>query len=599
MAKSPVKVPVDEADEAVPASQTELYQPFGRKPLRTFALVVGLPAFLLYVASAAVVMVALHIMAREIDRLEDSRDLTAMHAALDAFVNGLSEAVADEGTWNEAHLNVVVAPNPAWMDSTWGTTARLGSTYDDVMVTDQAGVIIFGENNLGSIKGDIADHYPAATTMLSELDRAIAASGDAAVISHFASDGKAAAGLAAISIHKTTPGEMTVPRQTRRILWIAKHITPSLLQEISVRYQTPLAQIVVDTPEKDASSLEIKDADGKVAGTVAWVPDRPGEVAFRHALLLVSLVFFGIGLLLVLGLRALRMAMQRRASHILATLTERARTAEIAVAAAGEAAAAPAEEEQRYTVLDGVNASDFTIEYQPVFDLRSETMVGVEALLRWTKPDKTQLLQETLTPAECAVMTDRVAIIALRQASNELAPLLGVMLTIAVTPEQLRNGVFAEKISGTLGATHFQSRRLQLSVDATLLTEMHAIAPHLADIRRGGVSIALANFTLGPATLDYVRPGLADRICLSPAMIAGIDTDPVRLKLVEATIEAARSASFAVTVPGIERKEEAARLLRLGCREFRGNLLAKPMSLAALTSLILAPAKPQPVRQAS
>jgi EAL domain-containing protein (putative c-di-GMP-specific phosphodiesterase class I)/sensor domain CHASE-containing protein len=581
------------ADAGTPAPGAERFLPFGRKPLRTFALTVGLPAFLLYVSSAILVILALVMMAREIDRLEDRRGITAMHAALDSFLNGLSDAVADEGTWNEAHLNVVVVPDPAWMDSTWGSTARLGSLYDDVMVTDQNGLIVFGENNLGAIRGNIAARYPAAKTMLRELDKAIASSGDAAVISHFASDNKAAAGLAAVSIHKATPGEMTVPRQSRRILWIAKHITPSLLQDIAVRYQTPLAEMVT-TVEPDSSAIDIADIDGKVAGTVAWVPDRPGEAAFRHALLIVSFVFFGIGLFLVLGLGFLRRAMVRRAAKIEVAFAEHTRVADVAVATAAEIAAAPIEEEEpRYSAIDGVSASDFTVEYQPVFDLRSETMIGVEALLRWTKADKTPLLQEQLTPVETAAMMERLAIIVLRHATGELAPLLGVVLTISVTPDQLQNSVFAEKVAGTLGATNFQGRRLQLSVDTSLLPAAGKLAAPLAEIRQMGVSIALSNFTLGGSTIDYLKPGFADRICLAPSLIAGIDADPVRMKLAEATVEAARSVSFAVTVPGIERKEEAAKLLRLGCREFRGPLLAKPMSAAALTSLILAPAKPQ------
>jgi EAL domain-containing protein (putative c-di-GMP-specific phosphodiesterase class I) len=73
----------------------------------------------------------------------------------------------------------------------------------------------------------------------------------------------------------------------------------------------------------------------------------------------------------------------------------------------------------------------------------------------------------------------------------------------------------------------------------------------------------------------------------------------VRLKLATATIEMARAATFAVTVPNVERKEQAGRLLRLGCREFRGPLLAKPMPISALTAMILAPAKTEPVKQAS
>jgi len=55
---------------------------------------------------------------------------------------------------------------------------------------------------------------------------------------------------------------------------------------------------------------------------------------------------------------------------------------------------------------------------------------------------------------------------------------------------------------------------------------------------------------------------------------------------------------LAVTVPGLERKEQAARLLRLGCREFQGDLLSRPIPIAALTQLVLAPARPAPVKKA-
>jgi EAL domain-containing protein (putative c-di-GMP-specific phosphodiesterase class I) len=293
--------------------------------------------------------------------------------------------------------------------------------------------------------------------------------------------------------------------------------------------------------------------------------------------------------------------MLRRAKSIESAFAERTQVADVAVAAAAEAAAVrPVEEEtSSYSVIEGVSPTVFTVDYQPVLDLRSEAMVGVETLLRWTKSDKTPVLQEDLNARECAAMMDRAGVIALRHATGELAPLLGVTLSLAVTPDQIMNSVFAEKIAGTLGATNFQIRRLQLNVDATLLPEATRIAPHMSELRGMGITIALSNFTLGERTADYLRPGFADRIMLAPHMVSLVDGDPVRLKLIEATIEMARAASFAVTVPNVQRKEEAAKLLRLGCREFRGPLLAKPMPISALTALILAPAKPQPVKQAS
>ena len=470
---------------AAPLPAPQRYQPFGKRPLRTFAITIGVPAFLLYVSSAVLVLIALVMMASEIDRLEEQRGVTAMAAALESFRNGLSDAVADEGTWNEAHLNVVIQPNPAWMDSTWGSTARLGTTYDDVMVTDQAGVIQFGENNLGPVRGDIAARYPAAQGMLKELDAAIVQTGDAAVITHFASDNSSTAALAAISIHKSTPGEISVPRQQRRILWIAKHITPSTLQEIAARFQMPIAQMVTTVPPGD-SSVNIGDAEGNIVGTIAWTPERPGDVAFRHAAVIVFIIYFGIGILLVLGLGALRRAMMRRASTIELAFAQRTQVVNKVVAVTAEAVPGPVLGPAVHSAIDGVTASQFTVDYQPILDLRSEAMIGVETLLRWARADKSLVLQEDLISRDCAAIMDRAGIIALRHAAGELAPLLGVTLSLTVTPEQIMNGVFAEKIAGTLGATGFQIRRLQLSVDATLLPEADNDRPSHGGVARHG-----------------------------------------------------------------------------------------------------------------
>ncbi|RYE08582.1 MAG: EAL domain-containing protein, partial [Hyphomicrobiales bacterium] len=559
------------------------------KPRRSFTAAIVVPALLLYVVSAAVVVFCLSMMAQHMNRLEDQRGLTVMNAALSGFINQLSAAVADEGTWNEAHLNVVVDPDLAWMDSTWGATARLGTTYDDVMVTDAGGNIVFGENNLGPISGPIKSRYPAAAAMLTELDRAIAQSGDTAVIAHFAQQGQSPVGLAAISIHRAIAGESAVPRNSRRVLWIAKYVDAGVLQDIAGRYQLPLAALVAETPA-GTTSINIVDAEGQPAGIIAWTADRPGDSALRGALMNVAVVFAVIGVLLAFGLSLLRRAMRRRAAIDDAALADRPAAPIAAAAPASVAAPAPTLATTSSSVVTeapdspiaGVAAADFTVEYQPILDLRAETMVGVKALLRWKKPDGTPLLQEDLAAADCAALMERAGIMALRHAAGELGPLLGVMLTMSVTPSQLLNGVFAEKLAGTLGATNFPARRLQLNVDTSLLPPAEALAAPIAEFHRMGVAVAFAGFTLGAGTIGYIRPGLANRFCLDPAMIAGIDTDPLRLKLVEATIDAARTIDASITVPGLERPAQAARLLRLGCREFRGPLLAKPLAIAPL-----------------
>lgn len=587
-------------EPAAPAPAAPVLSPFGKKPRRTFALVIGVPAFLLYVLSAILVICALAVMAGEINRLEDQRGITAMHAALDSFLNDLSGSVSDEGTWDEAYLNVVVKPNPAWMDTTWGQTARLGQSYDTVLITDQSGTVLFGEDGAGEIKGSISMRYPAAKTMLHDLDQGIQATGDATTITRFATDPDGTVGLAAISIHKSDPGQLNVPREQRRILWIARHVTPGLLQDIAGRYQSPLA-VLTNTPADDASLIVLTDADGGPAGTIAWTPDRPGDTAFNHAVLIASVVFFGIGLVLVIGLGILRRAIERRAEAVMAAQVvaiETAATSAATVTVAAAVATDAAVVEDTASAIDGVNAADFNIEYQPILDLRSEALIGVEALLRWVKSDKSILTQEELSPKDRARLLDRAGVIALRRVLAEVAPLLGVMLTLDVTPEQLHSGVYSEKVAGTLGATNFPARRLQLAVDAPLLPAASDIATSISELRRLGVAIALSEYTISPHTAPYLDAKLADRVRLSTILTANIEGGAAHDALLTASIDAARNAGLAVTVPGLERKEQASRLLRLGCREFQGNLLAKPLPIAGLTQLVLAPARPAPVKKA-
>lgn len=586
MATGPDKAHPEEQAAAAPVAALK---PFGPSPLRFFALEIALPALLLYIAGAALVIVVLVIMARDMDRLADTRGVAGMHAAVDSFLNDLGNSVADEGTWDEAYLNVVVTPSPAWMDSTWGDAARLGQSYDAVFVTDTEGAIQFAEDSVGSISGNIADRFHAARTMLIELDRRIAATGNATTISNFAADKSGLAGLAAISIHQSQ-GDGAVSRKARRILWIARHVTPGLLEEMTSRYQIPLASLVT-LPEPDQSSIDLADADGRVAGTLAWTPDRPGDAAFTRALLIATAIYFAIGLAMVVGLGMIRRSLLRRAVAVQEAFDAVTRQSDIrpVLEVARKAIETIAPLETRHeSIIDGVNAADFLIEYQPIFDLRAETLIGAEALLRWRRPDASLLLQEDLTADENATLLGRVGILAFRHAAHELAPFLGLRLTINVSAAQLMDDEFTDKVIGTLGATSFQASRLQLALNATRLPAVADLRQPLTTLRGLGVGIAFSDFVIGPATIDWVDPSLGDHVRLPKTMLTSVD-DPARYALVEATLTLAKSVNWAVTVPFVERKEEAARLLRLGCREFQGKLFAEPMSVSALTALLLNP----------
>jgi diguanylate cyclase (GGDEF)-like protein len=264
-----------------------------KHPLRTFALWVALPTIAVYLVVCALVMQGLQQMSDEMNEIDSDRGRSAISAAISSVVKSLGDGVSDEATWTEAYINTYVEPNPAWFDATWGTTARISHNYDTALVTDPEGNISFGESNRGEVTGTLADHVSGATALLERLDATVARLGDdAPVFSAVARNGGVAA-LAGAVIHGNT-GQASVPRDQRRILWLARQIDDTMLADMAELFRLPAMRLVSHVaPGED--SLVITDAAGTEVGTIAWQPRRPGDPAFRHVAGLATLVMLVIG----------------------------------------------------------------------------------------------------------------------------------------------------------------------------------------------------------------------------------------------------------------------------------------------------------------
>ena len=212
-------------------------------PLRTFTLWVALPAVIVYLGGCTLVMLALHAMSGEMNRIEAERGRNAIAAAIQSVVLSLGEGVADEATWTEAYINTYVQPNPAWLDSAWGATARISDSYDTAIVTDVDGNIVFGETSRGPIAGTLAEHFSGAPDMLAELDASIASLGDDATVEHLSRNALGVVAIAGAVIHGNT-GQASIPKAQRHILWLARQVDEKLLDATTDRFQLPTSRLV-------------------------------------------------------------------------------------------------------------------------------------------------------------------------------------------------------------------------------------------------------------------------------------------------------------------------------------------------------------------
>lgn len=281
-----------------------------RSPLTTFRYWVALPAALVYVGVCILVLTSLSLMTAELNRLDWERDRNAVVAAMDSFLQQLAYTVSDEATWTEAYLNTYVTDNLAWLDGTWGNSARGGDNFDTVVVTDVAGNIQFGESRRGPLAGTISSHFSAPIELLSALDQtAVPDSGSS--IARFSKTGQGASALAAAVI-RSSNGQSSVPHAERRILWLAKQLDLEVLKQVATRFQIPAPRLATEAAEGE-DYLALTDAAGTAVAGLAWQPQRPGDGAFTRAASVASLVLLGVGILVFAVLTAFRRSVERRA----------------------------------------------------------------------------------------------------------------------------------------------------------------------------------------------------------------------------------------------------------------------------------------------
>jgi diguanylate cyclase (GGDEF)-like protein len=236
----------------------------------------------------------------------------------------------------------------------------------------------------------------------------------------------------------------------------------------------------------------------------------------------------------------------------------------------------------------GLDADEFDLAYQPIFDFGTQRMLGVEALLRWPRRAGGPMPPGEFIPAaEASGLIEELGLFVLRKACREIAPFPDLKLSVNISTVQLRSPSLPAQVDGALASARLPPRRLQLEItESFLLAQPERAKVVIEGLRRRGIAIALDDFGTGYSSVGYLRQFSCDRVKLDRSLVSDVDQDPAKAALVESTLVFAFAMGLAVTAEGVERREEAALLTRLGCREFQGYLLSRPISLEQLSKLL-------------
>jgi EAL domain-containing protein (putative c-di-GMP-specific phosphodiesterase class I) len=238
---------------------------------------------------------------------------------------------------------------------------------------------------------------------------------------------------------------------------------------------------------------------------------------------------------------------------------------------------------------DALRRSDqLTVAFQPLFGSDHRTVIGAEALARWTNPRLGQVSPAHFIPvAETSGLILALGEFVLRHACRVGAKWPGYTVAVNISPVQLHSPRFAERVFEILRETGMRAEDLELEITEGILLEDATMSTEaLRTFRAAGVHIALDDFGTGYSSLNYLKRYPVDRIKIDRSFVSQLAQSSVSQPIVQAMVTLAHALNIEVTAEGVETRDQVRVLADLGCDVYQGFLLSPPIAPAALDLLL-------------
>jgi diguanylate cyclase (GGDEF)-like protein len=211
----------------------------------------------------------------------------------------------------------------------------------------------------------------------------------------------------------------------------------------------------------------------------------------------------------------------------------------------------------------------------------AEEIVGAEALLRWTHPQIGMIPPSRfIAIAESTGLIEQLGEFVLRRAAEFGARWPGRTIAVNISPAQLRNPTFAERVFALLKETGMRPADLEIEItEGILLDDESTAANTIRSFRAAGIRIALDDFGTGYSSLSYLKRYPVDRIKIDRSFVAQLSTANASDAIVQAMVTLAHALDIEVTAEGVETVEQFRALLGMGCNTFQGYLFSQPLTL--------------------
>lgn len=218
------------------------------------------------------------------------------------------------------------------------------------------------------------------------------------------------------------------------------------------------------------------------------------------------------------------------------------------------------------------------VAYQPIVDIRSGQLKKLEALARWTHPDRGVVHPDVFIPwAERTGMIDELGEWILDRSCRDVVRMeaagVDVDLSVNVSVVQLRHADVSQRFGDVMKAAGLAPERVWIEVTESVLLDADALMLLVA-VHALGVRLVIDDFGTGHANFDYLTRLVVDSLKIDTSFVAGLGTESRATAIVRSVISLGRELGLEIVAEGIETEAQRSQLLDLHCRLGQGWLFS-------------------------
>lgn len=236
---------------------------------------------------------------------------------------------------------------------------------------------------------------------------------------------------------------------------------------------------------------------------------------------------------------------------------------------------------------------EFIVYYQPKIKPETGMVTGVEALVRWQKPDGTTISPDDFIPlAEETGLITRLGNLVIDDACEAMQLLNNIgykdiKMSVNLSPFQFGQANLVENILSIVQENELPVSQLELEItETTMMTNLKDTVAKLHLLVEAGMSISIDDFGTGYSSLYYLKAFPIDTLKIDRSFIKDITIDPNGAQIVETIILMAHNLGIGVVAEGVETKEQLDLLQNFGCDLIQGYYYSPPLPLEKLVGYL-------------